>query len=118
MSRRLSMIPFALLLGVCLVALPACKKKPTEDGGGGDGPAPGPSGPPAAVSSDYFLFAQLNAKSIRESALFSEVKQAVAKAGGMKEWEESEVKSAAETGVKWTEIDTATIAVTDWPAKG
>jgi hypothetical protein len=119
MSRRLSLLPPALLLGVCLVLLPACKKKPTEDSGGGGGdPVGGGGGPPAAVSSDYLLFAQFNAKSVRDSDLFREVKQAVTKAGGTKEWDEAEAKSAAEIGVPWTAIDTATIVVTEAPMRG
>src|SRR5262245_13798886 len=102
MSRRLLMLPLTLLLGICLVALPACKKKPVEEGGGGGGggdPILTPAGtPPAAVSSDYLLFVQFNAKSVRDSSLFAEVKQAVTKAGASAEWDEFEAQSASELG--------------------
>jgi hypothetical protein len=121
MSRRLSMIPPALLLGACLVVLPACKKKPTDEGGGGGGdPAIGaaPVGPPPAVSSDYLLFAQFRAKDFRDSTLFAEIKQAVAKAGGTAEWDKLETESAENIGVKWTDIESGTIVIPDMPAKG
>ncbi len=122
MSRRFSMLPPALLLCLCVALVPACKKKKTEDtdsGGGGAATGTGGGGtPPAATSTDYLLFLHFNAKSIRDSALFSEVKQAVAKADGTAVWEEIENKSAAEIGVKWTDIDTVTACVPETPGKG
>jgi hypothetical protein len=120
MSRRLFVLPLALLLGACLVALPACKKKKTgdDDSGGGGGSESSSSGPPPAVSSDYFLFAQLRAKDIRESPLLAEVKQAFAKSGGADEWNEVENKPIPELGIKWTEIDTVTFCLTEVPLQG
>jgi hypothetical protein len=118
--RRLSMIPLALLLGLSLAVVPACKKKNTGDGGGGGAdPTPGPGvTPPPTVSSDHFLFAQLRAKDIRESPLLAEVKQAFAKAGGADEWNEVENKPIPELGIKWTEIDTVTFCLTEAPLQG
>jgi prepilin-type processing-associated H-X9-DG protein len=112
--------PFAVLLLVSLAALPACnKKKKTEDGGGT--PEPRPEQVPAAASanSDYVLFAHFRAKDIRDSAVFAEIKEALAKSGGQAEWDQIE-KDAAKSigGIKPTEIDSVTALVMDVPMGG
>jgi prepilin-type processing-associated H-X9-DG protein len=116
MTRRPRFVPLAVLLFACLAVLTACKKKPTESD---PGPAPDPApAPPAAVSSDYVLFAHLRAKDVRDSALFAEVKQAVAKADGSAEWDKVEEEAGKEIGVKPTDIDSVTVFVTEVPARG
>ncbi|MCI0703022.1 MAG: hypothetical protein L0241_18240, partial [Planctomycetia bacterium] len=113
MSRRLFFLPLVLVL-LCLAALPACKKKAPDTGGQGDPPpSPGPT-PPPAVSSELFLFAHLNTKQIRDSAVFKEVKDAFAKSGGS-ELDALEGEFAKEIGVKPTEIDSVTVCVPEFP---
>src|SRR5262245_5702454 len=114
MSRRLSLVPAALLVA-CLAGVPACKKK-QPDGGGGE-PEPGPA-PPAAVSSDHAFFAHLHARSIRDSALFTEFKEAFVKAGGAAEWDKLEAEFSKDIGIKLTDIDSATVCVTEFPEDG
>jgi prepilin-type processing-associated H-X9-DG protein len=117
MTRRL-FVPLALL-GVCLVVLPACrKKKPAEDDGGGGAAGPVAPGAPPAVSTDYFVFARLNAKHITGSPLFADTKTAVAKNGGTADWDKMEDQMSRELGVKPTDVDTVTAVVTDPPGKG
>jgi prepilin-type processing-associated H-X9-DG protein len=115
--RRAMILP-AVLLGACLAALPACKKKDSGGGGGGD-PAgdPAPPAAPSAVSSDFVLYARLDAKAIRDSALVAEVKQAITKAGGTAEWDKIEGEAARDVGVKLTEIDSASVWVTEVPPR-
>ncbi len=113
--RRL-VTPIAIFCLACLVAVPACKKK-QPGGGGEDQPTPG--GPPATVSSEGILFAHLRAKDIRESAIFSEVKQAITKAGMAADWDKFEQDAAKEMGgVKPTEIDSVTIYVPEIAQRG
>jgi prepilin-type processing-associated H-X9-DG protein len=119
MTRRPLILPFAVLLFVALAAVPACnKKKKTGDENSTPAPAqgnPGP-GPVAGGGSDYVVFAHLRAKDIRESAIFTEFKQALAKSGGQAEWDELEGKMAKETGgIRPTDIDSVTAVVTDVP---
>lgn len=114
---RLSLLSPAILLGACLIVLPACKKK--DSGGGADVDLGGPPPtPPAAVNSDYLFYAHLQAKDIRNSAIFTEIKNAVTKNNGTAEWDMIEQKAASEIGVKPTEIDSATICVTEIPPRG
>jgi Protein of unknown function (DUF1559) len=119
MRHRLSIIPLAILLAACLAALPACKKKPPADTGGGSGgdSTPGPSAP-ANVSTDLFVYAHLDAKSIRDSALFKEIKEAVDKAGGTEEWDKAEGEAVKEIGFKPTDLDSVTACVTEMSDRG
>src|SRR5205814_672215 len=105
MRPRLSLIPLVVQLSATLAFVPACKKKKDDGGGGGGDPGPGSVVVPGSVSSDYFLYAHLNAKEIRDSAIFTEIKQAFEKAGGMSEWEKIEGEFQKDIGVKPTEID-------------
>jgi hypothetical protein len=73
---RWSFVPQVGILLACLIAVPACIKNSPQS----EGTAPAPVEIPVVVSSDYLLFAQLNVKKIRESALFTDVKEAFAKA--------------------------------------
>src|SRR5262245_42687523 len=117
MSRRLLLLPLAVLLIGCVATLPACKKKTTDTGGGGEpGPGPGPDAP-GSVSSDYVVFAHLRAKDIRDSALFKEVKEAFAKAGGTAEWDKIEGEAGKDIGITPTDIDAVTVCVTEAPPK-
>ena len=76
-------------------------------------PAPGASG-----GSEYVLFAHLRAKDIRESAVFGEIKKAVAKEGATADWDELENKVAKEIGgIKPTDIDSVTACVTEVPER-
>ncbi len=113
---RLVILP-AVLLVACLAVLPACKKnKPSSDSGSGDS-TPGPT-PSAVGSSEYVLFAHLNAKAIRDSAVFAEVKEAFAKAGGMAEWDQVERDVAGKIGgIKPTDVDSVTVCVTEVPPR-
>ncbi len=115
MPRRSLLIPLGILLA-CLVAVPACKKKPADSGD--PGPGPGPGVPPATVSSDSLLFAHLKAKDIRDSTLFTEVKQAFTKAGGTAEWDQIDSTLARVLGVKLTDIESLTVCVTEVPEEG
>jgi prepilin-type processing-associated H-X9-DG protein len=110
MARRRLLIPPAVLLGACLAVLLGCKPKPSGDGGDAPG---GPTPAPAVASSDHLLFAQLNAKALRDSSLFGDVKQAFTRAGGPAEWDKIDSASVSEIGAKLTEIDTVTICVTE-----
>jgi prepilin-type processing-associated H-X9-DG protein len=118
MSRRSLIAPFGVLFA-CLAVLTACSKKKSGGGGGDDTAPPGPTPQaPGAVSSDYLLFAHLNAKQILTSQIFTEVKQAVAKAGGGAEWDRIEQEAAQELGgVKPTEIDSVTVCVAELSAQ-
>lgn len=112
--------PWILLSLVFLFAvLPACKKKPPA---GGDSTPPGdPSvsgDPPAAISSDFLLYAHLNAKEIRDSALIAELKQAITKANGTDLWNKVDGEANQELGVKLTDIDSVTVCVTEVPLRG
>jgi hypothetical protein len=115
--RRLKLIPTAVLLGLCLAVLPACKnKKPAE----GDTPAPEPGGPgpvPAAVSSDHLLFAQVNVKEIRTGAIVTEVKEALTKAGGTDLWNKFDQEAEQEIGLKLSDIDSVTACVPELPTE-
>jgi hypothetical protein len=114
MLRRSFLVPLvAMLLG--LAAIPACRKKEKEAESGGGG---GAGAPPAAVKSDYLLFAHLDGKQIRDSAVFTELKQAITKAGGEKEWDQVEGELAGKMGVKPTDVDAVTVCVTDIPDRG
>jgi prepilin-type processing-associated H-X9-DG protein len=117
--RRLPFLPLAVLLSAALMFLPACKKK--NAGGGGDGPepaaGPGPVVPPS-VSSGHLLYAHVNVKDIRDGAIFTEVKQAFAKAGGAVEWDKIEGQFSKEIGVKPTEIDSVTAMVVAFTPQG
>ena len=114
MPRRSLVVPLGILL-TCLVLVPACKKKPPTSPDGTT--EPGPSAAPNAVSSDYVLFAQLKAKDIRTSAIFTEIKQAFTKAGGDADWDQIEGKLGQEIGIKPTDVDTVTVCVTETPER-
>jgi prepilin-type processing-associated H-X9-DG protein len=118
MRRQRFLTGPAILLLACLAVLPACKKNKPSGGGGGTEPTPSPSVPSAAVTSDYILFAQLRAKDITDSAIFSEIMQAVAKAGGKAEWDKMEAEAIAKIGIKPTDIDTVTICIPEAPKGG
>jgi len=115
--QRFIIVPLVLLLG-CLAVLPACKKKKTDGGGGGSEPTPSPAAPSAAVASEYILFAQIRAKDITDSAIFSDVKQAFAKAGGTAMWDKFEAEAVEKIGIKPTDIDTVTICIPEAPKGG
>lgn len=117
MFRRPLLLPCAALLLVGLAALPACKKKSTNTDGDSPVPGSGPSGTPPVVSgpSDYVLFAHLKAKDVFNSAIFAEVKAAVEKAGATDDWNKFEADALKEIGIKPTDIDSVTIAVTEVP---
>ena len=114
MPRRSLLVSLGVLVA-CLAVLPGCKKKKVDDSGGDGG---GGGGAGAAVSSDYVLFARLDAKSLRDGALFKEIKDAVAKSGGTADWDKTETEAGKEFGSKLTDIDTATMVVTEMPPRG
>ncbi len=112
MPRRSLVVPFGILF-TCLVLVPACKKKPIPTAS-----APEPGAAPSAVSSDYLLFAHLNVKDIRDGAIFTEVKQAFAKASGGADWDQLEGQIGREAGVKPTDVDAVTVCVTEISERG
>ena len=114
--RRRSLLVCLGVLVACLAILPGCKKKKTDEGGGDGGG--GGAGAPPAVSSEYVVFARLDAKSIRDSALFAEVKQAITKADGTAVWDKVEGEASKEMGFKPTDLDTVTVCVTEVPNEG
>jgi prepilin-type processing-associated H-X9-DG protein len=126
MLRRPWFLPFLVLLLACLTTLPACKKKkkdndiqPADPNAiAGSGPGDGTSPPAAAASSDYLLFAHINVKSVRDSALFADVKQAVTKAGGTDVWNKTEGDAAKEMGFKPSDLDSVTVCVPEFPTRG
>jgi hypothetical protein len=73
---------------------------------------------PRAVSTDHILFARVDAKAIRESALVTEVKQALEKEGMPELWNKLESESSRDLGVAVTDLDSATFCMTEMPAKG
>lgn len=118
MSRRPFMIPPALLLVASLIVLPACKKKPPAEDEGGGGGGGGPVVVAPATSSEYAVFAHLDAKQIYSNPLFADAKSAVAKSGGSGAWDKVDGDAGKEFGVKLTDIETATIAITEIPDRG
>jgi len=119
MRRQRFIFGPAILLLACLACLPACKKnKPAGGGGGGTEPTPTPALPSAATASEYILFAQLRAKDIIDNPIFSEVKQAFAKAGGTAMWDKAEAEVVEKIGIKPTDIDTVTICIPEAPTGG
>lgn len=111
MFRRSLLMPLGVLF-LGLIIIPACRKKGTD---GTSAPEPATSDAPGVVQSDHLLFVQLNVKHIRESAIFTEVKRAVAKAGGSAEWEQAEEGFSRETGIKPSDINTFTMCVLEAP---
>ncbi len=112
MPRRSLWLSLGVLFA-CLVILAGCKKK-RVDTSSDDSDSP-PGAVPVAVSSDAFVFAHVDVKSIRNSALFSEIKQTVEKAG---EWDKFEDNTLQNAGIKPTNIDTVTAFVFDVPDRG
>jgi len=121
MSRQPLFVPLAVLLIACLAALPACKKKSADSGSGSEG-SESSSGSgatvPQAVSTEHLLFAHLKSKDIRDSAIFKEIMQAVAKFDGTAEWDKFEADASRDIGVKLTEIDSVTACVTELSTEG
>ena len=99
-----------LLTGAALTALiafvPSCGKKQS---GGGD-----PAVAPPAASTDHFVFAHVNGKQVRTSAIFKELKDAFIK-GDLKTWDDLEKSVADKIGVKPSNIESATVVVPDAP---
>jgi hypothetical protein len=110
---------FAAMLALsCAGIVAGCGKKPA--------PAPNeePKGisltpPPASsgATSDYVLFARLDAKAIREGSLFTELKQAVEKNGITKMWDDGEAGMARELGFKPTDVNSVTVVVAEMPPR-
>ncbi len=119
-------LPFYLLLFVCLIALPACKKKKAAEPnnpnlappGMGQMPIPGGGGAPGAVSSDYLLYAHINVKAIRASKLFTEIKQSVTKAGGPESWNKVEDDAVKEMGFRPSYLNSVTMFMPAFPTRG
>ena len=120
MRRRFSLSLAGLVAGLALLV--GCKKKPPAD----DTPNPPPPNTPGApvaptpggaVSSDFLLFAHLNAKVLRDSDVVKELKDAFAKNGGTAMWEEIDSGPARDIGVKLTEVESVGVFVVDVPAK-
>ena len=110
------------VLSACLALLVGCKKvQPTEKSNDGADPAPvapvDTGATSGAVSSDYVLFAHLNAKAIREGAVFTDLKQAFAKEGATGLWDLIEAEESRDLGFRPTDLDSATICVTDVPPR-
>lgn len=123
MIRRPWFLPFLVLLLASLSALPACKKKKNAEPDNpnpappGMGPMPTPDASPAG-SSDYLLFTHLNAKSIRDSDLFADIKQAVTKVGGPDTWNKVEGDAVKEIGFKPSDLDSVTVVIPEVPPRG
>jgi hypothetical protein len=121
MRRRFPLSLAVLVAGLALLV--GCKKKPpVED----PQPNPNPPGAPGtpdtptpggAVSSDHLLFLHFNAKTVRDSDVVKELKEAVLKHGGTKMWDEIDSAPVREIGVKLTEVESVSAFVTDFPAK-
>ena len=114
MPRRSLWLPLGALF-VCLVILAGCKKKRVDTGSEESDPAPTPGATPTAVSSDAFVFAHVDVKSIRTGTLFTEIKQTVEKTG---EWNKFEEEALQNTGIKPTDIDSVDAFVFDIPNRG
>jgi prepilin-type processing-associated H-X9-DG protein len=117
MTRRPLTVFFAIVLFCLLAVVPACnKKKKTDEDKPNPNPAPAHVEPAPSGGSGYVFFAHLKAKDIRDSAIFTEIKDAVAKAGAQADWDEMEGKVAKETGgIKPTDVDSVTLCVTEVP---
>ncbi|QJW97064.1 DUF1559 family PulG-like putative transporter [Frigoriglobus tundricola] len=114
MPRRSLWLPLGALFA-CLVILAGCKKKRVDTDSDDAPPAPAPGAVPAAVSTDAFVFAHVDVKSIRTGALFGEIKQTAEKAG---EWDKFEDETLQNAGIKPTSIDAVTAFVFDVPNRG
>jgi len=122
MFRRPWIFPSLVLVFASLAVLPACKKKrpvgdepPPSDSGG---PSSVPGDPPTPVSSEYLLYAHLNAKDIRDSVLVTELKQAITKVNGVDLWNKVDSEAGQEIGVKLTDIESVTVCATEVPPRG
>lgn len=110
---------FAAMLALsCAGIVAGCGKKPApapneEPKGTSLTPPPGSSG----TTSDYVLFARLDAKAIREGSLFTELKQAVEKNGITKMWDDGEAGMARELGFKPTDVNSVTVVVAEMPPR-
>jgi hypothetical protein len=113
MMRNLSRACVAMLALFSAGVVAGCGKKPAVEPGGSE-PAPAVLVP---VRSDYVLFAQLNAKAIREGALYTELKQAIEKNGVTKMWDDGEAGLAKELGFKPTDVNTVTVVIAETPPR-
>ncbi len=102
------------LTGLALAALitiaTSCKKK-----GGDGGP---PIAPTTTASTDHFLFARLNAKELRNSPIFAELKNAFVKQGELKVWDEFEKQIADQIGVRPSNLESVTVVMPEMPEDG
>src|SRR5262249_19424239 len=101
--HRLS-LSAALVLAVCFAVLPAV---------GGDPPKPAP----AEVKSDYVLYAHLNVKAVRESAVFTELKEALAKNNAAKLIDELLSEESRQLGIQPFDLDSVTLVVPEIPPR-
>ena len=102
-------VPQGILLA-CLIAVFAFSMKLLERES-----AAAPVEIPAIVTSDYLLFAHLNVKEIRESALFTEVIEAFGKVGGKAEWDKvvDSLNKESRLGISVTDLDSVTFCFTE-----
>jgi Protein of unknown function (DUF1559) len=122
MRRSFPLALATLVAGLALLV--GCKKKPQDIG---DPPpntnppgvpgAPNPPTPGGTVASEYPLFLHFNAKQVRDSSVFAELKTAVVKTGGTALWDEIDGSTVRDFGVKLTEVESVSVFVTDVPAK-
>jgi hypothetical protein len=110
MFRPSVVVPPAALLA-CLVALWASASAE------GKNDKLDPVAIPTAVKSDYLLFVHLDAKAVRESALFADVKSGFTSAGGAAEWDQlwELFDRKFDLGISPVEIDSVTFCVTELP---
>jgi len=111
MTRRLYAVPFGILLVAILTVLPGCKKKKSDDGDGAGTPS-APSAP-ASVKTDNVVVVSVKVKEIRESPLFTEFKQSLAKTGGGAEFDQIEQKMVQAIGVRLADIESFTVVMPD-----
>jgi hypothetical protein len=111
MFRRSSILQVGILLAFFIAALAGLMRSPGVEA---TAAPPGPVQVPDQVRSDYLLFVDVNAKEIRELALFKEVKEAFLKVGGQAEWDKvlETMNKDTEIGVNLTDIDRFTFCCT------
>src|SRR6185437_8197198 len=110
MSRQ--SLSVSMLLAAGLGILLGCGKKPKPNVEVNGDPIT-LSTVPASATTDYVLFAHLNAKAIPEGSLFTELKQAIDKNGVAKMWDQVESEASNDIGFKPTELDSVTAVVAE-----
>lgn len=103
MLRHRRILPLVAMLLASLMALPANKNTSAADT------------EPPKTGNEHAFFLHVNIKAIRDSALFGEVKDSVAKAGGNDVWDKVLSDLKKDFGFNPLDLDSFTFHVEDFP---